>query len=94
MPFANKMRPYTKESILALSANQSGVYGIFHDTVAIYIGSGDLRDRLLDHISGDNACITANTPNLWTGEVLPSEPTGREGELIREYRPKCNRVIP
>jgi hypothetical protein len=94
MPFAHKMRPYTEESILALDPNQNGVYGIFRDVTAVYIGSGDLRERLLAHINGDNPCITSNTPNLWTGEVFSGDPTKREADLIREYRPVCNKVIP
>ena len=94
MPFAHEMRPYTKENILTLKPNQNGVYGIFRDTVAIYVGSGDLRERLLVHINGDNPCIIGNNPNLWTGEVLSGDLTKREAELIREYQPKCNRVMP
>jgi len=94
MPFSTKMRPYTKGEILSLNPNQNGVYGIFLNTKAIYIGSGDIRNRMLAHINGDNACITRNTPNQWTGTLVSGDPTAREGELVREYDPICNRVVP
>ena len=94
MPFPDERRPYTRENILTLNSNQNGVYGIFKDTTAIYIGSGDIRERLLAHINGDNPCITQNNPNLWIGIIVTGDPTRREGELIQEYRPICNRVIP
>jgi len=94
MPFQHEMRPYTREEVLRLKPNQNGVYGIFRFTDAIYIGSGDMRERLLAHLGGDNPCITRNMPNAWTGAVLSGDSTMREGELIREYRPKCNQVIP
>jgi hypothetical protein len=86
------MRPYTIENILILNPNQKGVYGIFRDATAIYIGSGDIKERMLAHINGDNPLITQNTPNLWTAGVVLGDPTEREGELIQEYRPTANRV--
>ncbi|MFC1982101.1 GIY-YIG nuclease family protein [Chloroflexota bacterium] len=94
MPFQHEMKPYTKESILWLSTDQNGVYGIFRDTKAVYIGSGDIKERMLSHFNGDNPCITQNTPNQWTASVISGDPTPREGELIREYNPICNQVIP
>lgn len=94
MPFTTKMRPYTRQDIESLNPNQDGVYGIFKDTRAVYIGSGDIRERMLAHIGGDNRCIIQNTPNLWTASVFSGDPTGREGVLIREYQPVCNLVVP
>lgn len=94
MPFTTEMRPYTKEDIEILNPNQNGVYGIFRNTTAIYIGSGDIRERMLAHINGDNPCISQNTPDQWTGELVSGDPTGREGELIRDYQPICNKAIP
>jgi len=94
MPFTNKMRPYTKPEIESLDPNQNGVYGIFRDTISVYIGSGDIRERMLAHINGDNPCITGNTPSQWIAELVSGDPTRREGELIREYRPICNKVVP
>ncbi|MBA7665721.1 hypothetical protein ES703_73795 [subsurface metagenome] len=94
MPFTAKMRPYTKQDIESLNPNQNGVYGIFRSTIAVYIGSGDIKERMLAHINGDNSCITANTPNQWTAEIVSGDPTRRERELIQEYDPICNKRIP
>ncbi len=94
MPFTTEMRPYTEERILRLDPNQNGVYGIFRGDKAVYIGSGDIEDRMLRHINGDNPCIIQNTPNQWTAELVSGDPEPREGELIREYRPICNKVVP
>jgi len=95
MPFQNEFRPYTRSSVESLDLNQNGVYGIFRGNIAVYIGSGDIRTRLLAHLNGDNACIIRENPNQWTGEVYKSgDLTKREGELIREYDPICNQVIP
>lgn len=94
IPFKYAMKPYTRERIEALNPNQDGVYGIFLSTDAVYIGSGDIRDRLLTHYNGDNPCITRNKPNQWTAEVMEGDPTAREGQLIREYDPICNKVVP
>ncbi len=94
MPFKYDMRPYTREEISSINPDQNGLYGIFRDDKAVYIGSGDIRERMLAHIDGDNDCITKNTPNQWTGEVSKDDPTKSEGELIQEYNPICNKVIP
>ena len=94
MPFTTKMRPYIRGRILTVKPDQNGIYGIFRDDKAIYIGSGDIRDRMTKHIDGDNDCITENTPNKWTAFLVSGDPTKREGELIREYDPICNQVIP
>ena len=73
MPFANEMRPYTRENILTLKPNQNGVYGIFRDTVAIYVGSGDLRERLLAHMNG----------GVWNGVRILEEETVEEMHTIQ-----------
>ena len=88
------MKPYTRQEIESLNPNQSGVYGIFRDSVAVYIGSGDIRARMLAHFNGDNACINSNTPNQWTAEVISGDPIPRERQLILEYQPVCNQRVP
>jgi hypothetical protein len=94
MPFHHEFRPYTKAEIEGLNPNQNGVYGLFRGNMAMYIGSGDIRTRLLAHLNGDNPCIIQEKPNQWTGETFCGGITRREGELIQEYRPICNRVTP
>lgn len=72
--------------------NQKGVYGLFKNNQWVYIGSGDIRSRMLDHLNGDNTCINAYMPTHWVAEVS-SFYREREKELILEYDPVCNRRV-
>jgi hypothetical protein len=94
MPFERGFRPYTRARVEALKPNQNGVYGLFRGNIAVYIGSGDIPSRLLAHLDGDNPCITREGPDQWADELIEGNPTKREGELIQEYQPVCNKVIP
>ena len=94
MPFRKEMQPYTRASIMALTAGQTGVYGIFKGNIAVYIGSVDIRGRLLAHLTGDNACINDVKPDKWVAEVITAtDLMGRELAYVREYKPLCNRII-
>jgi hypothetical protein len=93
MPFPpNYSRRWTREVILALKKKQIGVYGIFRGEVCIYVGKGDIRDRLLDHFNGDNPLITRERPDRWTA-VLTDDPDRQEKKLILEYDPVANRRV-
>ncbi len=90
MPFLKQAdRPFTKYFIESLDTNRMGVYGIFNKNKCIYIGRGDIRKRLLDHLNGDNQCILSLKPTHWFGEIT-TEMFERERELIRELHPVCN----
>ena len=89
MPFAYGFHPWTREGIEWLNPGQTGVYGIANANSWIYVGKGDIRDRLLAHLNRDNSCITRNGPTRWTTEVWPN-PDARERQLILELRPNCN----
>jgi hypothetical protein len=93
MPFrSNDVRPFTRIAIEALDEGQTGVYGIFRENQWIYIGRGDIRERLLDHLNGDNDCIIAWGPTHWIAEVTPY-PLSREIELTVEFNPPCNQRV-
>ena len=93
MPFkSNTVRDFTRANVEALTPNQMGVYGLFKADVWVYIGSGDIRARLLAHLNGDNPCITAQRPTQWIDEVTANY-VQREKELIAEYAPVCNRRV-
>jgi len=63
MPFPQQVpQPFTRESISSLFPGQIGVYGLFNSGGWIYIGRGDMRNRLLDHLNGDNAWISLFAP--------------------------------
>lgn len=93
MPFATQTpRAFNRQNIEALNTNQSGVYGIFKQGVWVYVGKGDIRQRLLDHLNGDNPCILRQIPTHWVAEVIPNQTpmNNRERELILELNPACN----
>jgi len=93
VPFNNNtVRPFTRAGIEAINPNQIGVYGLFKPKVWVYIGRGDIRDRLLKHLNGDNPCITREAPTSWIAEVTSND-VQRERELIAELNSVCNRRV-
>ena len=76
----------------ALKPNQYGVYGLFKTGNCIYVGKGDIRSRLLDHLNGDNACITRHAPTHFVAAVTADADT-RERQLILELGPVCNKRL-
>ncbi len=70
MPFPEQTpRAYTKANVEALKKDQIGVYGLFKG-VWMYVGKGDIRQCLLDHLNGDNSCITKQAPTSWVAPKL------------------------
>lgn len=95
MPFIQQTpKAFTKQSVEALKHNQYGVYGIFNQSQWIYIGKGDIRQRLLDHLNSDNPCILRLEPTHWVDELC-TDPTmsTRERQLIAEFNPSCNQRV-
>ena len=93
MPFVEQTpRAFTRVDVLALSPAQHGVYGLFKANQWIYVGKGDIRQRLLDHLNGDNSCIIRNSPTHWVGEVTTNADS-REKDLIVELDPLCNQRV-
>lgn len=83
-------KPFAREDIEKLNPNQIGVYGLFNNSKWIYVGKGDIRERLLAHWNGDNQCIKQEMPTHWVGEVMQGDPSAREQQLILELQPTCN----
>ncbi len=93
MPFPEQSsRSFTRENIEALQGKQDGVYGLFKTNVWVYIGRGDIRQHLLDHLNGDNPCITSEGPTHWVDEVTANH-FEREKELLAEYQTTCNKQL-
>ena len=46
------------------------------------MGRGDIRQRLLDHINGDNPCITRNAPTHWVDEVTSNAEAREKDDLV------------
>ncbi|MBI4201527.1 MAG: hypothetical protein HY532_00230 [Chloroflexi bacterium] len=94
MPFEGDKRPYERKDVMAFQGFRPGVYGIFKDNIALYIGnSGDIKTRVLRHLSNDNPDITANQPNGWFAEIMAGAGQAkieeRQKQLIEEYKPIC-----
>ena len=92
MAFAQQYaRPFTREEIQGLNPEHYGVYGIFVDDIWIYVGKGNIRERLLAHLDGDNDCILQQGPTQYVCEVTANADS-REKELIVELMPVCGPV--
>ena len=90
MPFPQQnAKSFDKPSVEALPRDQKGCYGIWKAGAWVYIGKGDIRQRLLDHLNGDNPCITRERPTYFYTYVTANLDV-EEKQLIREFRPLCN----
>ncbi len=90
MPFPPQQpRQFNRKNIEAITPGQKGCYGLFRSERWVYIGKGDIRQRLLDHLNGDNPCINRQSPTHWV-DVVTSDYDEMEKRLIREYQPVCN----
>jgi hypothetical protein len=92
MPFPRQTaRSFKKSKIEALIPGQIGCYGLLRGGVWVYIGKGDIRTRLLEHLNDDNPCITSQRPSHWV-YVVTDDCDEREKQLIQEYGPICNKL--
>ena len=83
-------KPFTRVVVLALPERERGCYGLFKTNQWVYVGSGFIRARLLDHLNNDNPCITRKQPTHFVHEIT-QDYRQREKELIQELDPECNR---
>lgn len=83
---------FNVSSILSNAPSASGVYAICNARMLLYVGeSGDIQARLLDHVSGDIACIIRNQPTGFQYEPAPANRrVGRQKQLILQLIPNCN----
>jgi hypothetical protein len=84
-----------RQNIENLKPGQMGVYGLFREGKWVYVGMGDIRQRLLDHLNGDNPCILRERPTHWVDEVwnASADRSRREEALIVELNPACNQRV-
>ena len=94
MPFPFQLGvPFVRFELEAIIPGQIGVYGLFNANGWVYIGKGDIRERLLCHLRGDNPFLTLMAPTHWVSEVTTFDPSIRERQLILELDPWCNRRV-
>lgn len=86
---------FERLSILANAPRASGVYALFNPQRWIYAGeTGDIQARLLEHLNGDNRCITLARPTGFQFELPPAQQrVARQDALILQLRPKCNQRL-
>jgi hypothetical protein len=87
-------RLFTRQNIEAINPSLSGVYGLFKEGAWVYVGKGNIRERLLAHLNGDNSFILKALPTHWVDEVC-NDPvmSAREKQLILEFSPLCNQKV-
>lgn len=95
MPFVQQTPGvFTRENIEAINPGQLGVYGLFRSGTWIYVGKGDIRKRLLEHLNGDNPYIIRARPTHWVAEsCVDPAMRSREQQLILECNPLCNQKV-
>jgi hypothetical protein len=81
--------PFTREAVEALSPLQLGCYGLYNENGYVYIGKGDIRERLLAHLRGDNLLIPLFRPTHFVAAVTWDAET-LEKEFIQQFRPLAN----
>lgn len=92
MPLGDQRpRLYRDEIVRQLEPNQIGVYGLLSGILWVYVGRGDIRDRLLSHLNGDNLCINRWRPTHFVYEVV-DDPEAAEEREIEQLDPDCNKT--
>lgn len=93
MPFPSQVpRIFDRTDVASLIDNQYGCYGIFRSDAWVYVGKGNIRSRLLDHLNGDNPAILRARPTHWVG-LVTNRMDLEEKRLILELQPICNKRI-
>lgn len=95
MPFDRFIpRSLTPSSVRANAPAVSGIYGISNAREWIYIGqSDDIQAALLEHLREAGTSLMERRPTGFVFELCdPAGRPARQGRLILEYKPSCNRV--
>jgi hypothetical protein len=95
MPFAEcAARSFTVVSIQNNAPESSGVYGLSNAREWLFIGESDnIRADVLECQREIGTTLKAQTPTGFTFELCsPTERSARQKTLIRELKPRCNRL--
>jgi len=84
-----KPKSFDRESVVALRSGVLGCYGLFRRDLWIYIGKGDIRQRLLAHLDGDRPWTLHHQPTHWVA-VETDQYHALERELVLTCGPVCN----
>lgn len=94
MPFPpQKPKRFDRPSVEQLPSGAVGCYGLFRRDRWVYIGKGNIRDRLLAHLDGDSPAILDQQPTHWVAvEAADYEKLLRD--LILACEPVCSEPDP
>lgn len=93
MPFPPQVpKMFTRMNVEALKRGQMGCYALFKAGEWIYVGKGDIRQRLLSHLNGDDPAIIRSGPTHWL-EVVTNDYHRVHRGLITELTPSCNSEV-
>jgi hypothetical protein len=93
VPFPEQSRrPFVAEEIERLPPGCRGVYGLFNETGCVFVGKGNLRERLLSHLKSgfteEARCVRQSAPTFFLFEETENFVVRHMG-LVVEYAPKC-----
>jgi hypothetical protein len=93
VPFPDQPRcPFTPEEIARVPEGKRGVYGLFNEAGCVFVGKGNLRERLLLHLkpgyTEEARCIRKAAPTYFLFEVTENFVVRHMG-LAVEYAPQC-----
>ncbi|PYN89024.1 MAG: hypothetical protein DMD87_07555 [Candidatus Rokuibacteriota bacterium] len=93
MPWKNpNSYPFSMAAVVLNAPPESGVYALRSGTTWVYIGeTGDVLAQLVQHLNGNNVCITMHADLSFSFELVPPiVRSWRLDDLVRELRPVCN----
>ncbi len=93
MPFPDQpRRTFDRAEIERLPLGRRGVYGLFSEEGCVFVGKGDLRERLLLHLkpgfTEEARCVRKSAPTWFLVEETENFVVRHMG-LVVEYAPKC-----
>lgn len=94
MPFSHPVpRSFNSQAIHEYAPNGSGIYGISNKNEWIYIGESDnIQRALLEHLMEVNSPLQRREPTGFVFDICAGGlRVDRQGKLIMEYGPTCNR---
>ena len=90
MPFPHQQpKPFDRASVEAFRPGVVGCYGLFCRDRWVYIGTGDIRQRLLGHLDGDRPWSLPDQPTHWVA-VETADYDAVAKDLVVTCGPTCN----
>ena len=84
-------RPFTRTAIEALTPGRAGCYGLYREGTWVFVGYGDIRERLLAHLDGDRPDIVREGPTHFL-VMITAQAIKEYRVLVARLRPRCNGV--